>query len=61
MVYNAVMLVATVRAGGHYLVDVLAGIAVAIGSAWLVRMPAVRREALSDSTLTTVAISGTAV
>jgi membrane-associated phospholipid phosphatase len=37
--YSLVMLVATITAGGHYLVDVLAGIVVALGSAWLVGMP----------------------
>jgi membrane-associated phospholipid phosphatase len=40
--YSAVMLVATVKSGGHYLVDVLAGMVVALVSAWIARMPAVR-------------------
>jgi membrane-associated phospholipid phosphatase len=56
--YSALMLVATVKAGGHYLVDVLAGIAVAFGSAWLARMPAVRGETLvSDPAVAIVANS----
>jgi membrane-associated phospholipid phosphatase len=40
--YSVVMLVATVKSGGHYLVDVLAGVVVAFVSAWIARMPAVR-------------------
>jgi membrane-associated phospholipid phosphatase len=41
-VYSVLMLVATVKSGGHYLVDVLIGMVVAFVSAWLARMPAVR-------------------
>ncbi len=35
--WNAMMLVATPLGGGHYLVDVLAGIVVAIGAIWMAR------------------------
>jgi membrane-associated phospholipid phosphatase len=39
---NALMLVATVRWGAHYLVDVLAGVLLAVSAAWAMRMPALR-------------------
>lgn len=42
VVFNALMLVATITEGGHYLVDILAGIGIAGGAAWLTRMPALR-------------------
>jgi membrane-associated phospholipid phosphatase len=55
--YSVVMLVATIKAGGHYLVDVLVGIVVAIGAAWLARMPAVRRSGFQSPGWTEAAIA----
>lgn len=37
--FNILMLVATVSEGGHYLVDVLAGVILAFVAAWFARMP----------------------
>ena len=47
LAWNVVMLVATISEGGHYLVDVLAGVMLAIVAARVAGMPALRRSAVT--------------
>jgi hypothetical protein len=50
LAFNVVMLIATVHSGAHYLIDVVAGVVLAVIAARVVNMPAVGREGVVRAT-----------